>query len=87
MKMIYKFLGISLLTLPIVHADVWHKPPYKQDENHLPRETVVPREAQEERPKSSMEETKRHQEVKKPNSDTELEKIDDQMNEGEESNQ
>lgn len=86
MKTLLKGFAILFVTSSFAQAELWVKPPYKTDENHPPIQEVVPKEAQEESPSDS-DESRRHQEIKKPNSERELEKIDDQMNESEESNQ
>ncbi len=86
MKTLFKSFAILFVTSSFAQAELWVKPAYKTDENHPPIQEVVPKEAQEESP-SDATETKRHQEIKKLNSERELEKIDDQMNESEESNQ
>jgi hypothetical protein len=85
MKTLLKSFTLLFMTSALAQAELWVRPPYKADENHLPKERVIPREAQEEAPQE-MSETKKHQDVRKPNSERELEKIDDEMNEGEESN-
>lgn len=87
MKTLLYSLSLFFFASAIVHADVWVKPPYKPDENHPPisDEITYPKEAQEEAPVES--DTKKHQEVMKPNIENGLDKIDDQLNEGEESTQ
>lgn len=45
-----KFIILFSLTLPAISsADVWQKPPYRPDENHLPH-VIYHRQAQEENP-------------------------------------
>ncbi len=86
MKTILKSLALFMfISSAIAQAEIWVKPPYKTDENHPPV-LEMPKEAQEEAPDESSE-IKQHQEVRKPGTDMGLEKIDDQMNETEESNQ
>lgn len=84
MKIILKCFAILFAYSALAQAELWVKPPYKPDENHPP--ILMPKEAQEESPET-IEDSKRHQEVQKPASERGLEKIDDEMNEGEESNQ
>lgn len=84
MKIILKCFALLFAYSALAQAELWVKPPYKPDENHPP--ILMPKEAQEESPEV-IEESKRHQEDKKLNPERGLEEIDDEMNEGEESNQ
>lgn len=72
-------MGKTLVLLTILsfnaHAAVWEKPPYRPDENHLPKEEIMMKEAQEERPdKSKIEKEKTSKEQ-------DFEVIDDAMKE------
>jgi len=84
MKILLKSFVMFFALSVVAQAELWVKPPYKPDENHPP--ILMPKEAQEESPKE-IQDSKRHQEVQRPGAERELEKIDDQMNEGEESSQ
>lgn len=84
MKILLKAFAILFAFSALAQAELWVKPHYKTDENHPP--ILMPKEAQEESPKQ-IKESKRHQEVQKPDTERGLEKMDDEMNEGEESNQ
>lgn len=86
MKTLFRGLLFLFATSALAQAEIWVKPPYKPDENHLPRETMVPREAQEEKP-TEISRPKQHQEEKKINGEKALDKIDDEMSEGLESHQ
>lgn len=86
MKLIMRCFLFLIMSSAFAQAEVWVKPEYKPDENHPPiSNDLNVREAQEEAPSDS--EVRKHQEVKKPNAENEFEKIDDQLNESEESNQ
>ncbi len=86
MKLITRCFLFLIMSSAFAQAEVWVKPAYKTDENHPPISNEMNlREAQEETPMDS--ELRKHQEVKKPDAENELKKIDDQLNEGEESNQ
>lgn len=70
--------SVSLFTVS-AWSEVWQKPPYLPDENHLPKEEVLIREAQEE---------KLDKENKKEIKETpEFQQIEDEMNERTESGQ
>ena len=84
MKILLKSFAILFAFSAMAQAELWVKPTYKPDENHPP--ILVPKEAQEESP-DEIKEMKRHQDIKKPDAEKGLEKIDDEMNEGEESTQ
>lgn len=74
-----KFYSLFLILIASAHAEIWEKPPYRPDENHLPREELNLREAQEER---NLKEEK-----KKENTTKTFREIDDEMKEGEELSQ
>lgn len=77
MKTLSKALALMFVTSVFAQAEVWIKPPYKPDENHLPKETIVPREAQEEAPKD-IKQPKQHQKQKKIDGEKALKKIDNE---------
>lgn len=86
MKTFSKALALLFATSVFAQAEVWVKPPYKPDENHPPKETIIPREAQEESP-DVIKHPKQHQEEKKIDGEKALKKLDDEMDESMESNQ
>jgi hypothetical protein len=85
MKILLKGFALLFAFSALAQAELWVKPPYKPDENHPP--ILMPKEAQEESPDEQVKESKRHQDIQKPKAERGLEKIDDEMNEGEESSQ
>lgn len=75
-------LTTGLLLSTSVFGEIWEKPEYTPDENHLPEEAI---EMQEDIPQD--EDTDRqHQEIRRPtDTNNEFQKIDDELSEDQES--
>lgn len=78
--MIKLVLLLSVFVTQLSYAEIWEKPPYKPDENHLPKGQIIyHKQAQEEAPR----EKKKKDEVK----EEKFQKIDENRKENEESTQ